>query len=135
VRSVSARHGCRAGRYGRVRIIDHCGHAIYDLLGMDCCGVLAVGDDTTAVCGHVLSHRGIPVLGITDNDADTILPSSFAPGSLVLDSRPRRDDDIGREVAGMVPAEQVCWDDWVQDVLARLAGRVSIALDLREGIP
>jgi hypothetical protein len=135
VRSAAARHGGRTGRNGRVMVIDHCGHEIYARIGTGCCGVLAIGDDTTAVCGHICSHRGIPVLGITDNDADAILPSSFAPGSLVLDTRPGRDDDIGREVAGMVPLSPVCWDDWVQEVLACLGGRVSIALDLREGMP
>jgi hypothetical protein len=132
VRSAAARHGSCAGRYGRVMAIDHCGHEIYAQMSPDCCGVLAIGDDTTAVCGHICSHRGIPVLGITDNDADTILPPSFAPGSFILDTRPGRDDDIGREVEGMVPLSPVRWDDWVQKVLTRLAGRVSIALDLRE---
>jgi hypothetical protein len=135
VRSAAARRGCSAGRYGRVIAIDHCGHEIYAQMSPDCCGVLAIGDDTTAVCGHICSHRGIPVLGITDDDADVILPLSFAPGSLILDTRPGRDDDIGREVAGMVPLSPVRWDDWVQKVLGRLAGRVSIALDLREDMP
>ncbi|MDD1684331.1 MAG: DUF2117 domain-containing protein [Methanoregula sp.] len=135
IRSVAARHCSRAVRYGRIMAIDHCGHDLYAQMSPDCCGVLAIGDDTTAVCGHICSHRGIPVLGITDNDADTILPSTFTPGSVVLDTRPGRDDDIGREIAGMVPEVPVRWDDWVQEVLARLAGRVSIALDLREDTP
>lgn len=135
VRSVSASHGRRTVRHGRIIAVDHCGHGIYTQMGPDCCGVLAIGDDTTAVCGHICSHRGIPVLGITDNDADAILPSSFVPGSLILDTRPGRDDDIGREVAGMVPSSPVQWDDWVREVLARLAGRVSVALDLREDRP
>jgi hypothetical protein len=66
VRSAAARGGSRAGRHGRVVVIDHCGHEIYARLAGDCCGVLAIGDDTTAVCGHICVHRGIPVLGITD---------------------------------------------------------------------
>ena len=135
VRYAAARHGGRVERHGRVVVIDHCGHELYARMGTGCCGVLAIGDDTTAVCGHICSHRGIPVLGVTDTDADFILPSSFAPGSLVLDTRPGRDDDIGREVARMVPLSPVCWDDWVREVLDRLAGRVSIALDLREVSP
>lgn len=135
VRSAAACQCRRACRNGRVTVIDHCGHEIYARMGTGCCGVLAIGDDTTAVCGHICSHRGIPVLGITDSDADAILPSSFAPGSLVLDTRPGRDDDIGREVEMMVPLSPVCWDDWVQEVLACLAGRISIALDLREVSP
>jgi hypothetical protein len=57
------------------------------------------------------------------------------PGSVVLDTRPGRDDDIGKEVAGMVPEGQVCWDDWVCEMLDRLADRVSVVLDLREERP
>lgn len=135
VRSVAARGGIRAGRYGRILVIDHCGHEMYARMGEDCCGVLAVGDDTTAVCGHICLHRGIPVLGITDNDADTILPSSFAPGSLILDTRPGRDDDAGAEIAKTIPEGKVCWDDWVQEVLDRFSSRFTVALDLREGSP
>src|SRR5512137_1515456 len=132
IRSSVARHGGRAGRNGRVAVIDHCGHEIYTRLAGDCCGVLAIGDDTTMVCGHICTHRGIPVLGITDNDCDAILPPAFAPGSLVLDTRPERDDDLGAEVAGMVPEGPVCWEVWIADVLSRFTGRVTTVLDLRE---
>jgi hypothetical protein len=132
VRSAAACHGGRAGRHGRVVVIDHCGHEIYTRLAGDCCGVLAIGDDTTAVCGHICVHRGIPVLGITDRDADTIIPAAFAPGSVVLDTRPARDDDIGMEMKRTVPEGQVVWDDWVKEILDRYAGRVTVALDLRE---
>ncbi len=97
--------------------------------------MLAIGDDTTAVCGHICMHRGIPVLGITDRDADTIIPAAFAPGSLVLDTRPFRDDDVGREIAGTVPGGEVIWEDWVQEVLDRFTGRVAVVLDLREPVP
>lgn len=135
IRSSVARPGGRAGRHGRIAVIDHCGHEIYTRLPEDCCGVLAIGDDTTAVCGHICTHRGIPILGITDNDCDAILPSAFAPGSLVLDTRPERDDDAGAEIAASVPEGTVCWDDWVQKILARYAGRVTVVLDLREPSP
>lgn len=135
VRSAPARHGRRQNRSGQVVLIDHCGHSVYTRLERDCCGVLAIGDDTTAVCGHICVHRGIPVLGITDGDADGIVPASFAPGSLVLDTRPARDDDIGREIAERLPAGRIVWDDWVQDVLDRYTGRVAVVLDLREPRP
>ena len=132
VRSAAASSRDRAQRRGRVAVIDHCGHEIYRRLDEGCCGVLAIGDDTTAVCGHICLHRGIPVLGITDQDADTIIPRGFAPGSLVLDTRPARDDDTGREIAGTVPEGDVVWEDWVREVLDRYAGRVAVVLDLRE---
>jgi hypothetical protein len=135
IRTSVARPGSRAGRYGRVAVIDHCGHEIYTRLSEDCCGVLAVGDDTTTVCGHICTHRGIPVLGITDNDCDTILPSAFAPGSLILDTRPERDDDVGAAISASVPEGPVCWDDWAQKILDHYAGRVTVVLDLREPSP
>ena len=135
VRSAAARGGSRAGRYGRVVVIDHCGHEIYTRLAGDCCGVLAIGDDTTAVCGHICVHRGIPVLGITDGDPDAIIPSAFAPGSLLLDVRPARDDEMGREIAGMVTEEHVVWDTWVHEIVDRYTGRLRVVLDLREPYP
>jgi hypothetical protein len=135
IRSSVARHGHRAGRYGRIAVVDHCGHEIYARLAGDCCGVLAIGDDTTMVSGHICTHRGIPVLGITDNDCDVILPSAFAPGSLVIDTRPERDDDIGARIAASVPEGPVCWDGWVQGILDRYAGLVTVVLDLRESLP
>ena len=135
VRNQGAKNGKRACRRGKILVIDHCGHEIYARMSGDCCGVLAIGDDTTAVCGHICLHRGIPVLGITDHDCDTILPSAFAPGSVVLDTRPERDDDVGAEVAGLVPEEPVDWADWVEGVIGRLGGRVKVVLDLREARP
>ncbi|WP_292348416.1 DUF2117 domain-containing protein [Methanoregula sp. PtaB.Bin085] len=135
IRSAAARAGRRAARHGRIVVIDHCGHSLYPRLSGDCCGVVAVGDDTTAVCGHICLHRGIPVLGITDNDADTILPSAFAPGSVILDTRPERDDDIGAEIAASVPHTAVFWDNFIREVISRLSGRAAVVLDLREALP
>lgn len=135
VRSREPAGGCRTGRHGRILVIDHCGHEIYQRLDADCCGVLAIGDDTTAVCGHICMHRGIPVLGITDNDRDAILPSAFAAGSLIFDTRPERDDDVGAEIAASVPDGPVCWDNWVEEIRDRYSGRTTVVLDLREATP
>ena len=131
VRSSAAKSGGLAPGQGRIVVIDHCGHTMYQKLGDDCCGVLAIGDDTTAVCGHICLHRGIPVLGITDQDYDTVLPSAFAPGSLIIDTRPERDDDVGVRVAAMVPEGPVLWHEWVQEVVSRLGDRATVTLDLR----
>jgi hypothetical protein len=117
---------------GRIIVIDHCGHEIYRKITPDCCGVLAIGDDTTAVCGHICAHRGIPVLGITDGDRDAIVPSAFAPGSVVLLTQKERDDDLGREVAQMAGSGPVVWSDWVAAVLGALRNRVRVVTDTRE---
>jgi len=119
---------------GRILVIDHCGHEIYNRMPEDCCGVLAIGDDTTAVSGHICAHRGIPVFGIVDGDRDTIVPSAFAPGSVVVDVLCERDDDVGKEIAGKVPDVQVVWDAWVQEILVYLNKRVRVVIDLREDV-
>ncbi len=131
VRSAAPRISKKAYGFGRVLVIDHCGHEIYARMPDDCCGVLAIGDDTTGVCGHILAHRGIPVLGIVDGDRDAILPPAFAPGSVVAEVLVERDDDVGREIAKKVPEIQVVWDEWVQEILEYLTGRVRVVLDMR----
>lgn len=131
VRSAMPLTGIRVSAFGRVLVIDHCGHEIYRKMPEDCCGVLAIGDDTTRVCGHICAHLGIPVLGIVDGDMDTILPSAFAPGSVVLDVLCERDDDAGKEIGNTVPGTPVVWDAWVEEILEYLGGRVRIVIDMR----
>lgn len=132
VRSAPAGTGRQKTSAGLIVVIDHCGHEIYRKITPDCCGVLAIGDDTTAVCGHICAHRGIPVLGIVDGDRDTIVPAAFAPGSVVLMAVGERDDDLGKEVARMAGDLPVAWDDWVVSVLGALGTRVRVAVDMRE---
>jgi hypothetical protein len=132
IRSASPQTNGKAPGSGRILVIDHCGHEIYARMPEDCCGVLAIGDDTTAVSGHICAHRGIPVLGIVDGDRDTIVPSVFASGSVVAEVLGERDDDVGKEIAGKVPDVQVVWDVWVQEILAYLDKRVRVVIDQRE---
>jgi len=134
IRSAAPHTNGKAPGSGRVLVIDHCGHEIYARMPDDCCGVLAIGDDTTAVSGHICAHRGIPVLGIVDGDRDTIVPSAFAPGSVVVEALGERDDDVGIEIAGKVPDVQIVWDAWVQEILAYLNKRVRVVIDLREDV-
>jgi len=134
IRSAAPHTNGKAPGSGRVLVIDHCGHEIYARMPEDCCGVLAIGDDTTAVSGHICAHRGIPVLGIVDGDRDTIVPSAFAPGSVVVEVLGERDDDVGKEIAGKVPDVQVVWDAWVQEILGYLNKRVRVVIDQREDV-
>jgi hypothetical protein len=134
IRTAAPRMNGKAPGSGRVLVIDHCGHEIYARMPEDCCGVLAIGDDTTAVSGHICAHRGIPVLGIVDGDRDTIVPSAFAPGSVVVEVLGERDDDVGREIAKKVPDVQVVWDDWVQEILVYLDKRVRVVTDQRDDV-
>jgi hypothetical protein len=132
VRSALPRARGGAPSAGHILVIDHCGHEIYRKMPADCCGVLAIGDDTTAVCGHICAHRGIPVLGIVDGDRDGIVPSAFAPGSVVVEALHERDDDIGKEIGSCVPTTPVVWNAWLQEELEYLKGRVRVVIDLRD---
>jgi hypothetical protein len=131
IRSAPPQHKEQPVQRGNVVVIDHCGHEIYQRVVQDCCGVLAIGDDTTAVCGHICAHRGIPVLGIVDGDRDTIVTESFAPGSVVVMTEGERDDDIGAEVALLAHNIPVVWDEWVDLVLRVLEPRVRVVVDTR----
>jgi hypothetical protein len=132
VRATLPQMKTRASSIGHILVIDHCGHEIYKKMHTDCCGVLAIGDDTTAVCGHICAHRGIPVLGIVDGDSDIIIPSAFAPGSVVLNVLSERDDDVGKEIGKIAPDARIVWDVWVQRILDYLNGRVRVVIDLRK---
>jgi hypothetical protein len=131
IRAAGPGSGGHAPMEGSVLVIDHCGHEIYTRLRGDCCGILAIGDDTTAVCGHVCAHRGIPVLGIVDGDRDMIVPAGFARGSVVVETTGERDDDLGAEIRQMVHSGTVRWDDWVGEMLGYLQGRVKVVQDFR----
>jgi hypothetical protein len=114
-------------RTGRVLFIDHCGHHLYTLITPDVCGVVSVGDDTTAVCGHICSHLGIPVFGIIDGDRDGIVYSKYASDSVIAFAKNERDDDIGAEVREMIPADPVEWNEFVSRVTRYLGSRVTLA--------
>ncbi|MDI6867137.1 DUF2117 domain-containing protein [Methanoculleus sp.] len=132
VRSAPPQRGGRVSRGGTVAVVDHCGHTLYKAIGNDVCGVLAVGDDTTAVCGHICSHAGIPVFGVIDGDADAIVEPGYAPGSVVVEVIDGRDDDLGREIAERRDLQASTWEDWVEETLHEIEGRVRVVLDLRK---
>jgi len=125
--------GTRAApRSGRVVVIDHCGHTLYqEIEDEEICGVLAIGDDTTAVCGHICSHAGIPVFGVIDGDGDGIVEPGFAPGSVVVEVTCGRDDDVGREVAAARDPGAVVWEEWVRETLHSLEGKIRVVVDRR----
>ncbi|MGE5832334.1 MAG: DUF2117 domain-containing protein [Methanomicrobiales archaeon] len=126
IRGVPPRAGGPAPAAGRVVVIDHRGHDLYRFLTPDTCGVLAIGDDTTSVCGHICSHLGIPVFGVVDGDRDDLLVSSFPPGSVIAEVSGGSDDEAGRELAGHNQDEIIAWEDWVARALAILGNRCRV---------
>jgi hypothetical protein len=120
------RKGGAAPAAGRIVVIDHCGHDLYGSLTPDTCGILAIGDDTTAVCGHICSHRGIPVFGVVDGDLDGLLPAGFPAGSVIVEVREGTDDEAGRELAVTARDAPVIWSDWIVRALALLGERCRV---------
>jgi hypothetical protein len=126
VRSAPPRKGGTAPGEGRIIVIDHCGHDLYRYITPDTCGILAIGDDTTAICGHICAHRGIPVFGVVDGDMDGLLAAGFSPGSVVVEVLEGRDDEVGRELAAITGDEPVAWSDWIAHALAFLGARCRV---------
>ncbi len=112
---------------GRVIFLDHCGHHLYRKIGEgDVCGMVTVGDDTTAVCGHIGAHLGVPVLGIVDGDSDNIVPERYAEGSLLAVARGITDDELGKEISHLIPVGDVAWDECVSRILVAIGNRAEI---------
>jgi hypothetical protein len=126
VRKTSPRQGGCAPATGRVLVIDHCGHDLYRAITPDTCGILAIGDDTTAVCGHISAHRGIPVFGVVDGDRDGLVPEGFPPGSVVVEVGGGTDDEAGQELASLAGDTPVSWGAWVARALALLGDRCRV---------
>ncbi|MDD1663910.1 MAG: DUF2117 domain-containing protein [Methanomicrobiales archaeon] len=126
IRKAPPGRGDPAPDSGKILVIDHCGHDLFRSITPDTCGVLAIGDDTTAVCGHICSHRGIPVFGVVDGDMDGLLVAGFARGSTVVEVLEGRDDEAGRELAEITGDAPIVWSDWVALALALLGPRCRI---------
>jgi hypothetical protein len=126
VRRVPPRRGGPAPAAGRIAVIDHCGIDLYRALTPETCGVLAIGDDTTAVCGHICVHRGIPVFGVVDGDRDGLIAAGFSPGSVVVEVLSGTDDEVGRELVPLALEGPVAWRDWTTRALAFLGARCRV---------
>lgn len=117
---------------GSVQTIDHAGITIYRIITPDTCGILSIGDDTTAVCGHIGAVMGVPILGITDGDGDCVVPEVYAPGSVITCTLSGTDDQIGREIAASLPqGNQICWDELVAFLLEAYSDSIRVVRDLR----
>jgi hypothetical protein len=114
---------------GRIRVVDHAGIDLYRNTHEGVCGVLSIGDDTTAVCGHICAHLGIPVFGVVDGDADGIVDPAYPPGSVVVEVIGGRDDDVGAALAKGLDDAPRHWDSWVREQLDFLGKDVRIIVN------
>lgn len=127
IRSQNPRPRLRKTRKGRVLFVDHCGHQIYRMIDEgEICGMVTVGDDTTAVCGHIGVHLGIPVLGIIDGDSDNIVPERYAEGSVLAVAQGLSDDELGKEISYCIPDGDISWEECVALIIACIGERAEI---------
>ncbi|KAF1078443.1 DUF2117 domain-containing protein [Methanogenium sp. MK-MG] len=130
VRSQRAQVAERRKPSGRIAVIDHAACDLYAHVDTTTCGVVSIGDDTTAVCGHICAHLGIPIFGVTDGDADTVVDHSCCRGSVIVEVTEGRDDEKGLEIAETVPTAPCHWDHWVTATL-RTRRDIRIVRDAR----
>jgi hypothetical protein len=126
IRTAGPGSAGRKKERGMVLFVDHCGHDLYRKITPETCGIVSIGDDTTAVCGHIASHLGIPVFGIVDGDSDNIVEGSFVEGSVIARALYERDDDIGIELSDKIPDHPVEWDVFTRELARYLTGRVEL---------
>ncbi len=125
-RSCPHLSGSTAPDTGRIVVVDHAAVDLYSLLSQDVAGILAIGDDTTAVSGHIGYHLRIPVFGITDGDRDDIVTGAYAAGSVIVQVSPGTDDDTGKMIAARIPHYPVSFASWASEMLLYLKGQGSI---------
>jgi len=83
----------------KIVIIDHCAESTFELVG-DADIAITVGDDTTTIAADILTRLGIPIIGITDGDLDSILGDAAIPaGSMIIRLKAGYDDIIGKEIS------------------------------------
>jgi hypothetical protein len=86
---------------GSVSFVNHCAESTFESINEKTICVITVGDDTTAICGDILSRAGIPIIGITDGDDDEIYHGACkAEGSVLLCLKNISDDDVGLLLEG-----------------------------------
>ncbi|HID19821.1 MAG TPA: DUF2117 domain-containing protein [Methanophagales archaeon] len=104
---------------------------------------VVIGDDTTSIAGDILKRFGIPMIGITDGDADGLIEgirsggleeyAEFLPqDSMIIRLKPDRDDIIGEKVKKGIfkGGEEIELEGNVEQQLEVLKHRI---LDLADG--
>ncbi|MGZ4861785.1 MAG: DUF2117 domain-containing protein [Halobacteriota archaeon] len=81
---------------GSVTFVNHRADQTLEIVNETTICAIPVGDDTTSICGDILSRAGIPIIGITDGDGDGLYTGAGeVEGSLVLRLNNASDDDTG----------------------------------------
>lgn len=104
----------------KIAYIEHVGYDVLKLLDEGICSAVTVGDDTTLIVGDILSRFGIPIIGITDGDAEGLLQGGeLAPGSTIF--KVKSDDEAGRRIFQQIFEAK----PFYEGVLDSLKGRIA----------
>jgi hypothetical protein len=81
---------------GSVTFVNHRADETLESVNESTICAITVGDDTTSICGDILSRAGIPIIGITDGDGDGLYSGTYqVEASLTLRLCNASDDEIG----------------------------------------
>ncbi|MGP8133658.1 MAG: DUF2117 domain-containing protein [Halobacteriota archaeon] len=81
---------------GSVTFVNHRADETLESVNESTICAITVGDDTTSICGDILSREGIPIIGITDGDGDGLYSGTYqVEASLTLRLCNASDDEIG----------------------------------------
>ncbi len=84
---------------GRVVVINHAADRAFEAVDEKTIAAVTIGDDTTAICSDILARIGVPIVGVTDGDADGIYHTARAVrGSVTIRIQNRSDDEIGHHL-------------------------------------
>ena len=108
---------------GEVAFINHAADRTLESVKEKTVCAITIGDDTTAICSDILSRVGIPIVGITDGDADGIYRATCkAHGSVVILLKDESDDEIGYllEKNNVIAARDYTLEEVVEAVITFL---------------
>jgi hypothetical protein len=128
---VDNRRSMKVEKLDRVALINHCGYDVYGFVERKISGAVTIGDDTTAIVGDILSRYSIPVIGITDGDADGLIEEPhYAKGSVIL--RVAKDDAFGGIILDKIFGSQTVIDGKMGTIRERVIELARSSGTLRE---
>lgn len=116
---VDNRRAMKMEKLDKIALINHCGYDVYGFVERKISGAVTIGDDTTAIVGDILSRYEVPVIGITDGDADGLIEEPrYAKGSVIL--RVVKDDTFGGIILDKIFGNQAIIDGKIGTIKERV---------------
>ncbi|WP_457612255.1 DUF2117 domain-containing protein [Methanocaldococcus sp.] len=78
---------------------------------------ITIGDDTTQICGDILSRFGVRIVGITDGDLDKIVEDpKITKGSVIFLVKNVRDDYAGELIKKNLKYKKYKFEDLIKEI-------------------